>query len=199
MRPDYLQGRLQGDDSHGLWPSTLERPIGLVRYKPARFTQRIYNQGEVTERIQRSGLEEKWNVPGGMAGLSGWKSEVYRFVPSPPKVWRGGILVKNSLPPPDGWQWERGWKREYPDGTYFADVLSANGVFFEVRYREKIGGRWSNFVAYKNVAARPAGYHGLTMQACTECHNQAGSGSYGVGLVPGGDETISDQFEALES
>ena len=86
-----------------------------------------------------------------------------------------------------------------PDGTVFVDVLSnADGRVFEQRVREKDGGEWKSYVHYRDRSAYPKGYAGLKGQTCIECHQQAGTGGYGVGLVPGGDGVISDKIPALE-
>ena len=123
-----------------------------------------------------------------MHGIKGAVSEKFRTLPAEPKNWVGVIQVKNSF----GYmQPNRGMKREYPDGSRFDDVLSYQGVVFEHRMREKKEGKWKSRVAYSNEKARPPGYTGLTA-TCASCHSEAGTGKYGVGLVPGGDTVISD-------
>src|SRR6185369_2028701 len=112
-------------------------------------------------------LEERWQVPGGMAGVVGWQSDLYKFVPEGGSVWVGGISVKNSL---GYFQTEGGWKRSYPVGAWFADVLSHRGKVFEVRFAEKQDDGWHRYVAFKDRAARPPGYTGLK-QSCASCHD----------------------------
>lgn len=171
-------------------------PKGLYILDRARFTQSIAvtNGRDTITRVPRTAQEEKWQVSGGMVGLTGWKSERYGYWPEQPKMWVGDINVLNSL---GYFQKNRGWKREYPVGTYFLDVLSTDKGVFEVRKREKTEERWEASIEYRDTAARPAGYHGLK-QACNSCHSQAGSGGYASGLVPGGDTVIGVPFPALE-
>lgn len=198
----YARPDGQDDDAAGLWLDWMERPEGMVRYRPARFTQSIgittdLNTGiRVHEilRVDRSGLESHWRVPGGMDSVSGWRSDLWKYEPSPARIDVGTIFVRNSL----GYmQLNRGYRRAYADGTWFVDVLSNDGVIFEVRIAEKDNGRWSRYVAYKNRPARSEAYSGLSVK-CAACHDQAGSGGYAVGLVPGGDTIISDPFVGLE-
>jgi hypothetical protein len=186
---------------HGPWPKDLPFPEGMVAYYPAQHTQSI----ATTDRRpsitpgHRSNLEEKWGVPGGMVGVDGWHSDLYRYVPTRPVEWVGSIPVLNQY---NSFQSERGWIRRYPNGTVFADVLSnADGKVFEVRMRSKESGAWTNDVAYRDKSARPAGYAGFSSKDCLQCHNTfngAGTGGYASGLVPGSDTVISDPIAALE-
>lgn len=185
----------------GPWPTSLPFPDGAVRYKPAKFTQAIYRLNDVPtiDRVPRSLLKAEWQVPGGMEGVEGWRSDLYRYVPAGwQRSWRALLPVVNSF---GSVQHELGFTRSYPDGTFFVDALSnAKGEPFEIRMREKHNGKWESYVAWRNVAARPAGYHGLT-RSCASCHNYTngpGTGGYGVGLIPGGDTVFSDPFDALE-
>ena len=169
----------------------------MQRYKSARYTQAIYtlNNGPAIDPVDRGLLKEEWQVPGGMEGVHGWKSDLYKFVPDGwQREWQQRKPVRNSF---GNFQYELGFHRAYPDGTFFVDALSHNGRPFEVRVREKNDGQWTSYIAWKDVNARPPGYAGLTKK-CAECHNQAGSGEYGVGLVPGADTVISDPFDGLE-
>lgn len=180
------------------WPEALPFPKGLKRYRRAVNTQSIYvlvGHGDRIDRVPRTRLERKWNVPGGMLGVEGWQSDLYRVVPGAPQVWVGNIAVLNSS---GYFQANRGYRRSYPAGTVFADVLSSKGRVFEVRYAEKRANGWERYVAFKDASARPAGYQGLQGQRCASCHSEAGTGAYGAGLVPGGDGVISDPFQELE-
>jgi hypothetical protein len=152
--------------------------------------------GGMIDRMPRAANEAKYQAPGGMVGIEGWRSDLYKFVPEQPRGWVGFISVKQG-PPLAGYQSEYGFRRSYPDGTYFADVLSYRGKVFEARIREKKDGQWESYVAYKDASARPPGYHGLK-QNCASCHQDTGTGNYGAALVAGGDTVISDPFPELE-
>ena len=187
-------------------------PKDAERYVPARHTQQVFNR-TVTQAVPRSHLEAKWNVPGGLEGISGWKSDLYRSVPGQASVWRGdievwagnywqwgnGSVVYEGGVPKKAYQTEMAWQRSYPVGSWFADVLSKDGGVFEVRVREKREAGWESYVAYRDPKYRPDGYVVLPSRSCNECHSQAGSGGYAVGWVPGGDGVISDPFDGLES
>ncbi len=190
------------DDSDlaaGPWPQSLPFPEGLRRYRRARRTQSIavVDGRDSIQPVSRFDLEAKWHVPGGLMGVEDWKSDLYRVLPSAPAVWIGNIDVLNSF---GNYQANRGYKRSYPAGTMFADVLSHKGRVFEVRYAEKReDGTWDRYVAFKDAAARPIGYLGLQGQRCASCHDGfPGSGNYGSGLIPGGDSIFSDPFAELE-
>lgn len=194
------EDRAQRDDDSaaaGRWPASLPRFPGMQRYRSARYTQAIYtlNDAPAIDPVDRGLLKPEWQVPGGMEGVHGWKSDLYRYIPDGwQRQWQQRKPVKNSF---GTTQFELGFHRAYPDGTYFVDALSHDGRPFEVRVREKNDGVWTSYIAWKDVSARPPGYAGLTKR-CAECHNQAGSGEYGVGLVPGADTVISDPFDGLE-
>ena len=185
------------DDDDLPWVHGIEKPLGLVRYLPAKFTQEIAvtdNRDRITP-VQRTRLEKKWQVPGGFVGVTGWQSRLYKTIPENYMAYIGNIQVWNG----SNFQMNRGHKRAYPIGTEFHDVLTnEKGEIFEHRIAEKKAEGWSRYVSYKNIAARPYGYHGLLGTKCASCHSEAGSGGYGVGLVPGGDTVISDPFTGLE-
>jgi hypothetical protein len=165
---------------------------GAERYVPTKYTQSIYTvAGEGgrphIDQVPIAELDRKWHQSGGMADYPGVVSEKYRTLPAKPQSLIGDVSVKTSF----GSQINQGLKREYADGTRFDDVLSYGGKVFEQRTREKQGGKWTSTVTFTDEQARPPGYHGLT-QTCASCHNQAGTGSYAAGLVPGGDTVLSD-------
>jgi len=179
-------------------------------FRRAKFTQAIYRLGGFdrkfarTDKVDRSKMEEKWNVPGGLVGVNGWRSELYRSVPSV-EVKKGFISVLNGFTARDldgsiyaVRQDEEGWKRSYADGTMFADVLSTDKGIFEIRLAEKRDGKWERYVAWSDADAAPQGYVRPSRAECAVCHSQAGTGSYGVGLIPGGDTVLSEPFEGLE-
>jgi hypothetical protein len=114
----------------------------------------------------------------------------YRTVPDAVKYMVKSIEVWNG----SNFQSNRALVRDYPDGSRFDDVLSHEGIVFEHRMREKVNGRWRSKVIFSNVDARPNGYHGLKV-TCASCHEEAGTGGYGEGLVPGGDTIISDPMQ----
>ena len=192
------EARRTADDSKkvaGPWPKSLPFWKGMQRFFPSRNTQEIAvtnNRDRITP-IPRLNREPKWLVPGGMVGVDGWRSDLYRFVPAEPRTWVGNIPVWNGF----NHQNNRGWLREYADGTFFVDVLSVDDRVFEVRVAEKTDGRWTHYVAFKDVASRPDGYVGLN-QSCVSCHAEAGHGNYAAPLVPGGDFVLSDPFQELE-
>lgn len=169
---------------------------GLVKYYPAQFTQEIAVTGgrDRISKVHRTLIDDqhKWASPGGLYRVNGWKSDLYKYIPEGGQLWVGDIEVWNG----SNFQKNRGWKRNYPSGTVFVDVLSnaKTGKVFETRFAEKIDGRWQRYVAMKDPDARPTGYHGLKMK-CSICHNYTdgpGTGGYAVGLVLGGDTIVSD-------
>ncbi len=188
--------------SMGPWSPGIEFPQGMFRYKSAANTQAIYRSGSFDrsawriDKIPRDNLEMKWQVPGHLEGLTGWKSTLYGLVPD------GGGERKELLPVTnrDGYtQYELGHKREFPIGTRFDDVLTNDdGDVFEHRIAEKTAAGWERFITYRDAGARPAGYTPPRSRDCKSCHAEAGTGGYGVGLVPGGDTVISFPFRELE-
>ena len=162
-------------------------------YDSAEHTQSIFVlDGQDT--IRKVAIDEEWTSSGGMEKIdkSLWRSEKFREVPGKVRYWIADIAVDNGR----NFQNNRGIKREYPIGTKFHDVLTNHlGVRFEHRVREKLeGGKWRSRVIYTNEKARPKGYTGLA-QSCASCHDQAGTGKYGSGLVPGGDTVLSDPLD----
>lgn len=150
----------------------------------------ILNDRDRIVQVDRSLLEKKWQVPGGMEGLTGWKVEKRKHLPADPAQWIGNISVKNSL---GYYQQNRGLLRSYADGTRFDEVLTnaESGKVFEHRVAIKEKGSWRRYVESSDANERPAGYVGLKV-TCASCHSQAGTGEYGIGLVPGGDTVMSD-------
>jgi hypothetical protein len=181
----------------GPWQKVWDKATTFAR---AKYTQSIFklNDAPTIWRVNRDRLESHWHQSGGMDGVARhlYKSEIRKYLPAAPVVEQRLIGVLNSF---GYYQNEYGWTRKYPNGTAFIDRLSnpKTGKDFEVRVREKKNGEWKSAVAFSDPSERPAGYHGLK-QSCSFCHDQAGSGGYGVGLVPGGDTIISDPFPALE-
>lgn len=185
----------------GPWPKVLEFIEGMKRYKRASYTQEIAvtNDRDRITPVHRTQLENKdWMQSGGMIGIEGYRSDLYRnsVAQNGVESWIGNISVKNSL---GYFQENRGWVALYPEGARFWDVLSntKTGNVFEIRQRLKEEGRWRNSVIFTDEKERPAGYTGLT-KSCVSCHSQAGSGGYATGLVPGADQTLSIGFKALE-
>lgn len=172
-------------------------PEYMTRYTPAKYTQEIAvtNGRDRISPVPRTRLEAKWHVPGGLAGINGWVSELWSWAPR--RTWVGNIPVLNSY---GHFQQNRGWKVSYEPGTEFLDVLKnkASGEVFEVRKAMKTDKGWQRFVTYRRAEHRPAGYHGPKGLNCKSCHDEAGSGGYATGLVPGGDTVLSMPFENLE-
>ena len=181
----------------GPWPEGVAKPEGLRAYKRARYTQRISvtNGLDAILRVPRREVDNEWLHSGGLRGLSGWKSDVYKYVPA------GGEAFVANLPVWNGsnFQNNRGWTRSYPDGTVFFDILSnSEGKVFEGRMAMKEKGKWTRRVVFTDIEARPSGYHGLK-QSCASCHDHnPGSGGYAVGMISGADTVFSDPVFALE-
>jgi len=178
--------------------SSVPALLTMERYQRAKFSQRIYTMGgfrnHYIDPVDRSTLDEWTRIPGGLEKVTGWSSVLYRRVPSV-KSWIGDIGVRNRF---GDIQTNRGWKREYGNGSMFAEVLSTPRGVFEVRVARKDDGRWSRKVEYRNRMTAPAGYVGAP--ACATCHNAdsgPGTGSYEGGLVPGGETIFSDPFDEL--
>lgn len=190
---EAADGNIEGN---GPLPLGFDLPAGMKRYRRASYTQEIAvtDGRDRISPVHRLQVKEKWHASGGFADMGGFRSDLYRN-DARPRVWVGNIGVLNSL----GYmQDNRGWKREYPDGARFLDVLSKDGTVFEVRSAEKKDGKWNRLVVYRDKEARPKGYDRLAV-SCASCHDEAGSGGYATGLVPGGDGIISDPFPALEN
>jgi hypothetical protein len=186
-------------DAAGPWPESITFMKGIRRYRPARYTQRIAvtdNRDSITP-VPRSQLEAKWQVPGGLVGLTGWKSDLRRYIPEGGVQGIANIAVWNG----SSFQNNRGHVRRYPTGTVFMDILSntETGKVFEHRIAEKNeDGTWERYVAFRDPEQRPLGYVPLKSHQCASCHAEAGTGGYATGLVPGGDTVLSDEFGDLE-
>lgn len=173
-------------------------PAGAEQYTPAKYTQSIsvLDERDDIRPTPVNGLSDpRWHAPGGLAGLDGWRSEKFRYVPSQRRVrsWIGNIGVRNSF----GYvQQNRGIQREYPTGTRFDELLinTKTDSVFEHRVREKWSDGWRSTVHFTDETARPTGYTGLKV-SCSSCHAEAGTGKYNEGLVPGGDTVLSDPLE----
>lgn len=173
------------------------------KYVRARYTQSIsvLNGYDNIERVPRDRLAEWARQSGGMEGITGYRSDVYRHVPKDATPFITSLGVLNSF----GYiQQNRGWTRNYPDGTRFDDVLTntETGGVFEHRVAFKENGRWIRRIIASDPLQRPAGYAGLK-QSCASCHEggqgkEPGTGGYAAGMIPGADGVYSDPFEALE-
>ncbi len=198
LRGGGLRARPDDDlAGYGPWPKGLEKVSGLKRYAPARMTQEIAvtNDRDRITPVPIEGLEDKYHQSGGMLGVKGWRSDLYKLVPGGnPKSWIGDIAVFNG----SNNQNNRGYIRSYPDGTVFFDVLSKDGQVFEARKAEKKNGSFRRSVVFRDEKHYPEGYAGLKM-TCASCHDEAGSGGYAVGLAPGGDTVLSDPIPQLEA
>lgn len=182
--------------------------IGLVPYDSARLTQQTFSrQGfrnrdgslqstendliSIVSRYHPS-LPSKWHQPGGMQGIRGAYSNVYKHVTG---VKEGKVALR---------PWEKfgpiTYQRTYADGTLFVDMLSTDKGYFEGRAAEKVDGQWIRYVFHRDKTVRPAGYVGLRGQSCVSCHgtiNQEGpgSGEYAGPEAPGGDTIVSDKMQ----
>lgn len=178
------------------WPTSV-RLIGMERYEPATATQSIFkytgNPHGIIRSVPRADTEAKYRVPGGLLGVSGWRSELYRYTPTKPRQWFGMIGVTNSL---GSVQYEAAYQRSYDDGCEFDDVLINTDTdrVFEHRIAQKVDGKWERFIAFKDQSERPDGYIPPRSGECATCHSDAAKGKYGVGLPAGSDEIFSEPF-----
>ena len=206
-------------ERRGPWPSDLTFPDGMQRYKRAAYTQEIAvtnGRDRITpiERIALHVRDARWLVSGGLLGTD-FRSDLYRnAIAANAREYTDDITVSNGgdVTYFDGFrriiridrgvatQENRGWRREFPDGSRLMDVLSSAGKVFEVRQRLKEAGKWKSSVLFEDEKARPKGYTGLTV-SCASCHNAKdgpGTGPYAGPLVTGSDSTFSVPFHALE-
>lgn len=187
------------DAAAGRWRKLFPFLAGGERYKPAKYTQEIAvtDGRDRISPVPRSQTEPIWHQPGGMQGVTGWRSDLFKFAPSP-QTFIADISVRNEF---GYFQPNRGYVRRYQAGTWFADVLSnaVTGKPFEVRVIEKqADGTWDRYVAFKSVKDRPQGYTGLQF-TCAACHSRfPASGNYAGPLVPGSDGVFSDPVPELE-
>ena len=190
--------REERDDAKPVgWPKGLIYPGGLERYERARLTQRTFDRAlsgvigrAVIESVSREVLEAKWHAPGGVVGIEGVTSELYRGVNNRSRNWRGPIEpILYS---------ENTYQRSYEDGAVFADVLSYQGKVFAVRYAVKENGVWDRFTAYRKVAAEPPGYKQPASAECRACHAQAGATVYATASILGGDGILSEPLQGVE-
>lgn len=190
-------------EAAGPWPSEFPMIDGMKRYVRAAFTQSLDRVGSFSRSawriraVPRSENLRKWQVSGGMEFVHGFRSDLYKNDVTP--VDRMALLpVVNSS---GDTQYEFGHARTWPDGARFLDVLSNEdtGKVFEIRSREKKEGRWKSLVIFDDEDARPIRYKGLGGMTCASCHDQAGTGGYSTGLVPGGDGVISFPFANLRN
>jgi hypothetical protein len=184
------------------WPESVPYPRGLMPYLRAKLTQEIATTNNLPRitPVPRSATLPKWRTSGGMEGIHGFKSEVFKLVPGEEYGKRELVPVRNSF---GNMQHELAYTRSYPDGTVFVDHLTntETGKAFETRIAEKQNGEWTRYVAFRDKSQRPAGYNGLRGMTCVTCHNRSdgpGTGGYGVGLVPGSDTVVSDPLIGLE-
>jgi hypothetical protein len=187
------------DDSRA---SSVEEPIpphltifaDMERYTSARMTQRSFRvQSGMINAVPRTVLANKWLVPGGLDGVRGWKSTLYRsrdrnapvvLAPVEPGVFGTAIT----------------YQRPYRNDVDFADILRNDaGKIFEIRVAEKRDGKWDRYVAYRNKAAQPVGYVVLRSKDCQSCHEKAGSAEYAGAAIPGSDTIFSDEIEPVET
>jgi hypothetical protein len=196
------------------WPKSVPFPKDMETYKRAENTQSIGKNVNTPfiKVVSRLGLDKKWHQSGGMAEIKDFHSDIYRDTKIKPRIFQGVINVGNGyFWQPNGrfdltktdkpiTQPEVGWKREYPNGARFMDVLSNTKLkkVFEIRKLEKHEGSWFIFADYEDPSARPKGYNGKIGVSCGSCHAEAGFGGYNVGLVPGGDMVLSDPFPAIK-
>lgn len=204
----FRKGEIKIAEDEEPWLASVAKPKGTVRYLPTLLTQEIAvtNDRDRITPVSKFNLPTKWHVPGGLDGVEGWSSTLYKYIPKDASDNHhiGNILVVNGIPNGRGGfftQQNRGHKRSYPVGTIFTDVLSnANGEVIEHREWEKINDygeiKWIPGV-YRTNAQRPEGFPKIKSNQCITCHSEAGTGGYATGLIPGGDNILSDPFPGL--
>lgn len=193
--PVWEQDRLRQ-----MWPKAIPSD-GFVFYKQTEHSQRIAitsetptnqwyhftqddNWGNAPPSLNPNRRDRRWVAPGGLYGVDGWQSFTAAHIPGEVRTWTQPLPIANGGIIPGGKRWA------FPDGTVFADLLTKDGEPFELRMREKSGGRWDSFVAWSDRSQAPAGYHGAGRK-CAECHDGAGSSEqYGI-LVRGCDTVFS--------
>lgn len=179
--------------------SDIEKYLGNAKpYKRATMTQEIAttnNRPRITPRSRLDVENSEWHQSGGMLGVKGWRSIVYKEKGAEP--FQARIPVLNSF---GYYQNELGWVRRYPDGTKFFDRLinEKTGKTFELRQAVKEDGAWKRTVVYRDKSQYPDGYTGLN-KSCASCHNNGpGTGNYAGPLATGSDGIFSDPVPALE-
>jgi len=179
------------DNLDGGLPSFLADLEPYTTATRVQFTERRWS-GVISSVSRAGNLELKWRVPGGLAGVNGWSSRLYRSKSMLASV----FLVRQD---PNDSVSAVTWSRNYPDGAVFADVLrNESGRVFEVRVAEKRAGEWERFVAYRDIGARPHGYNQPRRSECRACHDEAGRSEYGGAAVPGADTVISEPIPIVE-
>lgn len=190
----------EDEQTHALrfWPKSVEVPPTLRFYKKSMHGQQVI-AGRNTHyvHINVDGAANvppysasnpnrvfPWRVSGGFHDALDWQSKVAIALPD-------GESIKGwweELREPAGIAYLARW--EYPEGTKFFDLLTANGKVFELRSRVKSEGEWFNDVLFKSDDL-PKGYFG-TDRKCHECHNRAGTKQGSSSLrIRGGDENFS--------
>lgn len=191
LRQRIAEGRHRAASS---WPTELKILDDLEIYDTARMTQKSGNRTGAGANfiVQRAAVGEKWLSPGGLEGVRGWRNVLLRSPENRARYWLGPAR-------PQEWLSEIIHQRHYADGALFADVLiGKDDQIFEVRTAEKREGQWRRRVAYRNEEFFPVGYRPVALSKCAECHDQAGTGGYGVAMIPGGDGILSEPIPALE-
>jgi hypothetical protein len=176
-------------------------PEGAVGYESARYTQEIATTNDIpriTPFPIRRMSDTRWHQPGGLLGVPRelWRAEKYRTLPSDMDV--GYRVLRSPVLNSFGfYQQELSIRRAYPDGTRFDEVLvnAETDRVFEHRVREKHDGEWYSDVVYRDVKQRPRGYQPVSVEKCASCHDEAGTGKYAEGMVPGGDGVLSDPLD----
>jgi len=189
-----------------MWPKTVDWS-GFRFYRPTQYSQRIavtnnsptnawyhVTRDDVWSNAPTSfnpnRVDERWRAPGGLANVKGWESFTAAYLPAEPRTWVQALPIANGGMIPGGKRWA------FADGTVFADLLTKDGQAFELRLREKDAGKWNSFVAYRNRANAPAGYHGVGRK-CAECHDKAGD-SEQYGITTRGSDTVFSFLPALQ-
>lgn len=168
----YLSEDEQVRDRKLFEATGVDFPRGMKFYKLPVVSQRLFilNSTHVYgiypatfEGQNNINLQSPWETPGGLhwSPRRQWRNATAVYLPAPVELYMTTIDIKNSF---NSFQKQRRQAWRFPDGTIFADMLvriqGGKEWAFEIRLREKSGGKWNDDAAYrpiKSAAELPAG------------------------------------------
>lgn len=185
--------RVEQERIKKLWPKTLPFPAGLRFYRPTRYSQEttvtneffLFSPAHVSQGDNPNN-RFPYVVPGGLHGIpqSEWNSytgisvgtikafDELIYAPTAAQALRegygrSGLLKKRTA--------------ELSHGSFVVDLLTnARDEVFELRILE-FGEKFDAYAAYKDRSKAPSGYTGAGKR-CVDCHGDAGSSKYGIGV-----------------